>query len=416
MPSKNACVLPPHLPNRLSIGMFIWNWITMAADGECYDDLERVVAGLPQRGFNAVRVEAGLNWCFRTDGTPRGEMAFCPAVAGYQDNLTSFDARGGGRHDVLARVVRLMEAARRNGVYVILTSWEYQDSTWFVADPAVRAEVMAVSAEARFMHMARQQDRLLTVLKDKGLDRHVAFVEIHNEPDCSLFPQGAPGRSLHEEAVAFLRDRHGDILVAGDYATHNLDIVPDNIQVYDQHLYLAVGLYFAGLYAQTVHHKDFDPAHPRQIELLDRLLKDPFVPWEQFQVPARNVREFWRGIHWLYHNLDNARFDEWIAGEYARQRGAIEAAARTTMAADSAEAARRGIPAVCDEGGFFYPPLNSRFELTPPGLALFELMTDLAIEHGYWGFMPSTYCGAEHPLWHNIPWLRTTNARFLAGG
>ena len=187
--------LPGHLPKKLSIGMFIWNWVTMAAPGEPYFDLENVVAGLPQRGFNAVRADAGLNWCFRMDGQPRGEMDFGPWIAGYRDNLTTVNVVGGGRHDVLKRMVCFMELAKRYGVYVILTSWEYQDSSWLVADPKIRAEVMAVPQEKRFMHLARQHDRLLRVLKDKGIHRNIAFVEVHNEPDASLFPARNHGQA-----------------------------------------------------------------------------------------------------------------------------------------------------------------------------------------------------------------------------
>ena len=73
------------------------------------------------------------------------------------------------------------------------------------------------------------------------------------------------------------------------------------------------------------------------------------------------------------------------------------------------------IPAVCDEGGYFYPPLGSKFELRPPGTDMFDLQVDLAIKHGYWGMMPTTYCGAEHPMWDNVEWLRTINGRFQSG-
>ena len=72
--------LPDHLPKELSIGMFIWSWITMATRGEPYYDLEQAVAGLPERGFNAVRAEAGLNWCFRVDGS-RGASWSSPPSA-----------------------------------------------------------------------------------------------------------------------------------------------------------------------------------------------------------------------------------------------------------------------------------------------------------------------------------------------
>ena len=407
---QHGYVLPDHLPKKLSIGMFIWNWVTMATPGEPYHDLEKAVAGLPERGFNAVRVEAGLNWCFRTDGQPRGEMEFGQWIPGYRDNLTSVNARGGGRHDVLKRVTRLMEMAKRNGVYVILTSWEYQDSSWLVADPKIRAEVMAVPEPQRFMHMARQQDRLLRVFKDKRLHRNIAFVEIHNEPDASLFPQGPKGKKLHEEAVAFLRDAHGDVLVSGDYCSHNPAIVPDNVQVYDQHTY--TGLYTTALYPQTIGRKDFDPANPRKNELLRRLLKDPFVPYDQFIKAAQNVRPFWRPIMWLYYNLDNERFDEWVLEQYHRDEQKLKATAVRLFEHDAREALRRGVPAVCDEGGYFYPPLGSKFELRPPGTSMFDLQVNLAIKHGYWGMMPTTYCGAEHPIWDNVEWLRAINGRF----
>jgi len=395
--------------------MFIWNWIAMAAKGEPYEDLEAVVAGLPQRGFNAVRVDAGLNWCFDTAGRPRGEMEFGPWIKGYRRNLTSQNGIGGGRHDVLQRVIRLLGLARQYGVYVILTSWEYQDSSWLVADPAIRAEVMDVPEAERFMLLARQHDRLLTVLKREGFSENIAFVEIHNEPDYSQLPRGDQHKKLHAEAIDFLRRAHDDILVSGDYSSHDPSVVPDNIQVYDQHVYAGAPLYNEALYRQTVMHEDFDPANPRRNRLLDRLLKDPFVPYEQFVASAQNVRDFWRRIGWLYYNLDNARFDEWISEQFQRDRAMLEQRARTMMADDATEAARRIIPAVLDEGGYFFPPLESTFELTQPGLSLFELMADLAVQHDYWGFMPTTYCGPEHPLWKNVQWLRDTNGRFLSG-
>jgi hypothetical protein len=406
--------LPDHLPKKLSIGMFIWNWVTMAMPGEPYHDLEKAVAGLAERGFNAVRVEAGLNWCYQMDGQPRGEMEFGPWIAGYHDNLTSANDRGGGRHDVLKRVARLMNLAKQNGIYVILTSWEYQDSSWLVADPKIRAEVMAVPEEKRLMHMARQHHRLLRVLKDKGLHRNIAFVEVHNEPDASMFPQGGTGKRLHEEAIAFLRDAHPDILVSGDYCSHNPSIVPNNVQVYDQHTYVPE-LYRSALYEQTIWHKGFDPANPRKLKLVDRLLKDKIVPYAEFVKSAQNVREFWRGIDWLYSNLDNERFDQWILEEYTRREAGLKQKAAQIFEADAREAQRRRVPAVCDEGGYFYPPLRSKFELRPPGTSMFELQVDLAIKHGYWGMMPTTYCGAEHPIWDNVEWLRAINGRFQSG-
>ena len=411
-----AAAIPAHLPKRLSISCWIWSWITFALPDEPYGDLEKCVAGLKDRGFNAIRVDAGLNWCYRPDGRPRGQMEFGPWAAGVSGNMSTVNCRGGGRHDVLARVVRLMELARKYGVYVILTSWEYQDSTWFVADPKIRAEVYAVPESDRLMHLARHHDRLLRLLKDKGLEKHVAFVEVHNEIEYSEFPKGDGGKARHAEAVAFLRAAHPDILVAGDYGSHDPKIVPDNIQVYDQHTYTGAAMYFDNFYNQTVLHPSFDRKDPRKLPLLAALLKPDITPWDEVMKPAENIRPFWRPITWLYHNLDNAKFDEWMLKRLPEWAPKIRASAVQTYEADAREAARRGVPAVMDEGGFFFPPFGSRWEQAPQALAYFEFMADLAIKHRYWGFMPTTYCGPEHPLWHEkAEWLKKINTRFLGG-
>ncbi|MEO6907441.1 MAG: hypothetical protein ABI210_06085 [Abditibacteriaceae bacterium] len=45
-----------------------------------------------------------------------------------------------------------------------------------------------------------------------------------------------------------------------------------------------------------------------------------------------------------------------------------------------------------------------------------DYQADLAIEHNYWGFMPGTYCGPEHPVWNENPqWLLEINQRFQQG-
>ena len=100
--------------------------------------------------------------------------------------------------------------------------------------------------------------------------------------------------------------------------------MPDNVQVYDQHAY--VGLY-PTLYSQTVWRKDFDPANPKKNELLRRLLKEPFLPYDQFVKAAPLVREFWQPVCWLYHNLDMPRFDQWILAEYKRDGAKLKAKA-----------------------------------------------------------------------------------------
>ena len=408
-----AATLPEHLPRKLSISCWIWSWITSATEGEPYDDLERCMIELKERGFNAIRIEAGLNWAFDLDGRPRGDVEFGPWIAGHGWNFSTTNSRGGGRHDVLERLLYLFQYARRRGIYVILTSWEYQDSSWFLADPDLRAQVYGIPPERRFMQLAEHHDRLLSILKSWGLEEQVAFVEVHNEPEHSEFPSGDKGTRLHRDAIAFLRDKHPDILVSGDFSSHNEAIVPDNVQVYDQHVYGGGEWYFSTLYGETVRHPHFDPANPRALAALDRVLREDIVSWDEFMVPAQNIRKAWRDVMWMYENLDNDRWDAWVAERFAEWEDRVRAGTREMFAADADAARRRGLPLVHDEGGFFYPPRLSRFEVEYPGLGILDLFTDLAIEHDYWGFMPGTYCGPDHISWtEKQDWLRAVNGRF----
>ncbi len=408
--------MPNHRPQKLSISSWIWSWIVSATPEEPYSDLERCVVELKERGFNAVRVETGLNWAFGIDGRPRGPMLFGPWIAGYGWNFSTVNSRGGGCLDVLERLLHLFELARRHGVWIILTSWEYQDSSWFIADPRIRAEVYSIPEERRFRHLAEQHDRLLNLLKSKGLTQSIAYVEVHNEPEYSEFPKGAEGKKLHQEAIAMLQARHPDILISGDFAMHDYSIIPDNVQVFDQHIYAGAMWYFEELFGQTVLNGKFDPHNPRSLETLQKVLKDDLIPWDEFMKPAVNIRPFWRPIMWLMENMDNAKWDIWLAERFPEWKDRIWTEARKQFADDALEARRRGLPLVLDEGGFFYPPRLARFEISPAGLSLLDLFTDLAIQYDYWGFMPGTYCGPEHLIWRENPeWLRRTNERFQKG-
>lgn len=273
------------------------------------------------------------------------------------------------------------------------------------------------------MYLAEQHDRLLTILKAKGLAEHVAFVEIHNEPEYSDLPQGAEGKRLHQEAIAFLRARHPDMLVSADFASHNYAIVPDNAQVFDQHIYAGAGWHLNGLYGRTVASKEVDLRNPRGFEPLRRVLKDNIFPLADYMAAAVKVgredlaaSDGWRRMLWLWENLDVVKWDAWVAESFPQWKEKIWANAENIFAKDAQEGKRRGLPLVLDEGGYFCPPPQSRWELTPDGLALLELFTDLAIRYDYWGFMPGTYCGPEHLIWHDNPaWLRQTNERFQEG-
>ena len=352
--------LPEHLPRKLSISFWYHDWLAAAQPGGPYEDLESCIRGMKQRGFNTARVGVGMTYAFRLDGSPRGPMAFGPPVPGYA--LNKFYACHGGRQDVLKRLIHLLNLARRHGVWLILTSWEYQDNSC-VADPAVRAQLFAVPKDRRFMYLAEQHDRLLAILKAEGLTGNVAFVEIHNEPEYSDLPQDLEGKRLHEEAIAWLRTRHPDMLFSADHANHDYAIVPDNAQVFDQHIYAGAGWHLTGLYGQTVGNKAFDPHNPRSFEPLDRVLKEDIIAFDDYMGAAARVgREDptatanWRKMIWLWENIDVAKWDAFMAESFPAWKAAIWEKARRRFAEDAQEGMRRGLPLVFDEGGYFCPP------------------------------------------------------------
>lgn len=416
---QSAGRLPDHLPPRLSISFWYHNWLSAALPGAPYEDLGQCVRDLKARGFNAARVGVGMTYAFRLDGTPRGEMAFDQPVPGY--GAAAFGGHG-GRRDVLERLILLLELARRHEIWLILTSWEYQDSAC-VGDPAVRAELASVPKARRFMYLAEQHDRLLTILKTKGLTERVAFVEVHNEPEYSDLPQGVEGRRLHEDAIAFLRARHPDVLISADFANHDYSIVPDQAQVFDQHIYAGAGWHLTGLYGGTVANPAVDFRNPRAFEPLRRVLKDEIIPLDEYLAAAgkvgredRNATDGWRKMLWLWENIEVARWDAFMAESFPEWKARIREKAEKHFEEDAREGKRRGLPLVLDEGGYFCPPPQSRWELTTDGLSLLELFADLAVRHGYWGFMPGTYCGPDHLLWRERPeWLRRINERFQRG-
>ena len=67
-------------------------------------------------------------------------MEFGPWIAGYLDNLSSVNARGGGRHDVLQRLTRLIELAKQYGISVILTGWGVPGQFLVRGRPKIRAK------------------------------------------------------------------------------------------------------------------------------------------------------------------------------------------------------------------------------------------------------------------------------------
>ncbi|MBM3189591.1 MAG: hypothetical protein FJZ90_12810, partial [Chloroflexi bacterium] len=380
--------LPDYLPSRLAICYWGWDWITSALPDEPFGDLDRALTESAERGFNCVRAEMGLNWMYDHQGQPRGPMEFTDWIPGASENLQCVNGKGGGRHDILQRVLSLFELAQKHGMYVIMTSWEYQDSNTQVADPAIREQAFSVPVEARLLHLARQYDRLLTALAQRGLGRQIAFVEVHNEIDSSEVPREEAGQVAAAEAIAYLRARHPALLVTADYGRLVPHLVPDNAQVVDHHIYvqspMSAVLERAG--CRMPGFPDF-----ANNAFLRWITKPDPMPWAEFGKRAERVRSSWWPIGYLYHNLDIEKYDWWCLRHYGEYVEWIAHELRSRMKLAGDLGAKRGLPVVVDEGYNFYPPLHSEFIQTAAGRWVFGTAVEEAIASGHWGIMPTGY-------------------------
>lgn len=435
--------VPPHLPERLAICYYGWDWITSARPDEPFGDLERALLETRERGFNCVRAEMGLNWMFDPEGRRRGTLRFGEWIPGASFNLHCVDAKGGGEHDVFERVMRLFELADRHGMHVIMTSWEYQDAVAFTGDPKVRDQIVGVPYNERLMLLARQLDRLLAALKERGLEKRIASVELINElnvpplvcaePDVppQTFEQWTrlqvPGercstdqvRQLAHAALAYVRERHPDLLVTVDglvasrgFAT----LFPDNAQIADHHVYSdgVVQAFWREAGITGLSPADSDEIAPN--EFARSMMKPDIIPFSEIARRGRGVRATWLPIAWLYSNLDNSKFDRWCQEQYPRYRDRIKSSITEQFHAAERFARERDLPLIVDEGFVLYPPLHARFVTTPEGREGEEFGVDAAIATGHWGIMLSGYFRPNTPFWRDddqANWARGVNERIL---
>ncbi|MHB0859155.1 MAG: hypothetical protein ACYC5M_16505 [Anaerolineae bacterium] len=408
--------IPGHLPPRLAICYYGHDWLSASLPGDHYGDLERTVVETAERGFNTIRAEMGLNWMFDLDGRRRGAVAFTDWIPGASENLHCMDGRGGACYDVFERVLRLFELAQQHDLYVIATSWEYAESTPWLADDDLRDQVFSVPVERRLLHLAHQIDHLIRALEDRGLERRLAFVEVHNEIIHRNFPLGEENRRAATDAIAYLRERHPNLLITVDYARLVPEMLPDNAQVLDHHVYVQ-GLTQAVWEQAGIAGWGGQPPDLAGNRFLREILKPDPMPWEEFLRRAARVRHhslFGEGcaMMWFYDNVDVNKYDFWCLrhfGEYAESmRYQLQERFR-----EAGEVARRvGLPAVVDEGYVLYPPRKSQFVDTAAGRWIAQTAVEAALANDHWGVLPDGYFRPNTINWNDqrqVAFIRDLN-------
>jgi hypothetical protein len=409
---KRLPQISKHLPDKLTISMWHWGWVIGSNVGEPYENLEKTCAGLSERGFNTIRIDAMLNCCFTNDGKLRDEVPFKQFIPGYSNRLRDMNYRGGIRRNVLDKIIELLQFAKKYNFYVIISEWEYMHTYWFYEDKSIAEGLFAIPLEKRMMDIAEKHDKLITILKEKDLVKNIAYIDILNEPPYSDVVKGDGLKTAISESIDFLKKKHSDIMITvSDPQTW----ASDNMEVYDIHPYVGSGLYWSELWGKTITDKDFDKNNPKKNDLMKMLLEDSLINYDDFMSKApAHVPDFWLKLCWFFSNVDCIMYDRHMMDLYKTSQQNLKEYAEKEFSRIATEGASRKLPVCVTETGFFSSPLNSRFEESEYGLAYFDHLTDCAIKNNFWGLMQDTYNGPGCPLWWTNPkWLYENNQRFI---
>jgi hypothetical protein len=419
---------------RLAISFWIWALWDTGMNG-FFNNLELRMTQLVERGFNCIRIEGGAGITHDANGHPRGELEFFPVLQEHGRMTRQMEHMTGGRVDLLKRLIELCTVARRYNVKVILSSWYYLHTFWFTNEQ-VTAELIGLPPEQRFMYFARGLDRIIEELKQRGLADVLAFAEIFNEVD-GLNWVGGYGmeqksaeslnhfRSLHEEALAFLKLRHPDMRFALDTYTPwtNTELVPRNMQVWNFHSYYLWDVY--KIFEGDLLAPDADLNDPKLYAPIRRFLLKDVVPFQAILDSRKGrppIEAGWYRRIWLYRNLDPNAMPE--LEQLLRENLENDIDHFKQKAVDSAVQAVKlrdahfpGIPLVLGEGASYCADTRLRWEERSDAYwEVIEHASRTWRDHGFLGAVVRTNAGPEDPVWHEYPErLRDANAVFLGG-
>ncbi|MBP5638120.1 MAG: hypothetical protein J6X55_01475 [Victivallales bacterium] len=325
------------LPSHLAISFPIWALHDTQGNG-AYHDLDRMMAETVQRGFNCIRFDDGAGLIDFSSNPPNGVVSICEPYPGFSSIIRQQWCCGkGGPCDLLERLVQLMEAAKRHNVYVILSSWYYLHTFWYCGDENVNRRLHALPPHERCQFFAEQLDHILSYLRERDLLGQVAFAEILNEADGLNFvggyssqtnPEHELFRQDHEAAIAYLRQRHPDVLFAYDtYTAWTKEAMfPSNAQVWNFHSYYLWPIYSileGKLLASTT-----DLTDPRELACAQPYLSEFPIPLQQI-IDSRKGRlpgDWYRRI-WLYNNLEPRQIpalEQLFFAKFAQERHRYE--------------------------------------------------------------------------------------------
>ncbi|GHO97317.1 hypothetical protein KSF_073650 [Reticulibacter mediterranei] len=418
--------IPEHLPRKLTISLWDFSWYTMTMPGEPFDDLDRAFSEAVERGYNTVRICAMPYLLFGNDERDTSRLQFANMGGDFGQHTRWYNARGGALLDGREHLLQLFQAAQRHNCFIILSSWEFQQSSSFFATPDWYHSLLAISPEQRCMQLAQAMGRMIAFLKQHQFADRIAFVELHNEVEAGMLKDVAQAgedtfaaeKPYLEAALETLRNQHPDILMTVSYAgiplTH-VRHVATNMQVAQFHIYIY------GVLNQLFQQAGLrDTEQPFPNDLTRQLLRPEAPPFAEWQPPTGqewrlDATVVSRRLFYLHDWVDPDKWDLWLYEHYGAHREAMRQAIDLRVATIADWAEEHQVPAVVGEGYVGYTPLSALFEEGPVGKDIAEYAIAACQHHNFWGIILCSNCAPHHPFWQDIAWQQRLNASILRG-
>ncbi|MBB6636138.1 cellulase-like family protein [Cohnella thailandensis] len=421
--------IPDSLPRKLTITMWDFSWYTMTLPGEPYHDLGARFREAIDRGYNTIRICAMPYMLFTAEGKRPGPLKL-GNLGEVGQRTRWYNCRGGAELDGHVHLLELFRQAKEHGCYIMLSSWEYQQSPSFLAHPELRDELASIPPEKRFMAIARSMDQLIRFVKAAGYGDRIVYAELHNEVEFGQLTAVGTARGIAEndtpglveamqpfieEAVGYLRESHPDILMTASYTLNEAypkAYLARNMQVGHFHLYIK------GVLNELMANAGLnDESVPFPNAFVQSLLREEAPPFEQWTLPPGQE---WRmegnpvGMKLIYlHDwADPDKWDLFLYDRYSDHKLAMLQKADDRFEEVDVWNRHDGLPIVIGEGYVGYTPLHAGFEEGPVGKFIAEYCLRKGMKLGFWGMTLCSNCAPHHPFWNDVCWQRKWN-RFI---
>ncbi len=419
--------LPAYLPDRLTITLWDFSWYVRSGAGEPFEDLDRACAEAVARGYNTVRICA-MPFLLFGSGLDTSALRLDRLGGDYAQRVRWYYVHAPAVLDGRARLLELFATLRRHGLYAILSSWEYQQSSSFAVDRDWFDALLAVPPEERAERLADALADLIDFLAAHGLDDRVAFTELHNEVQFGHLTEGLGGPRGDDSMVVALEPR----LSRGVARFHERQ--PDR-PVTVNYARVPVGG-MRGIPAEV----DVLVTHPYVYGVLDEVtsafgLRGPLEEFRQDAVAAAGLltpgappaaewtlppESAWKldativgkGEIYLHDWADAGAFDRYLYERYQAHRSEMERILTTWLSVAADHAAARGIPFVFGEGWIGYTPLEGGFEEGPVGAHFCRLAMAESRRLGARGSIVCSNAAPHHPMWQDVALQVECNALF----